>query len=159
MRSVAKSCPTLLWPHGLVPTRLLRPWDFPGKNPGVHCHFLLQGIVPTQGSNLCSPALAGTFFPTEPPGKPGYALAHRLSISNSCLSYRTSFLTHGTRLSQGLKGSICKASSTVPGKHNKHKTNISSFCPASCACILISLGLNFWTHKVSWIDQMIQASS
>ena len=32
-----------LWPHGLQPTRLLRPWDFPGKSTGVGCHFLLQG--------------------------------------------------------------------------------------------------------------------
>ena len=31
-----------LQPHGLQPTRLLCPWDFPGKNTGVGCHFLLQ---------------------------------------------------------------------------------------------------------------------
>jgi len=31
--------------------RLLCPWDFLGKNIGVGCHFLLQGIFPTQGSN------------------------------------------------------------------------------------------------------------
>ena len=36
-----QSCPTLR-PHGLQPTRLLRPWDSPGKNAGVGCHFLLQ---------------------------------------------------------------------------------------------------------------------
>ena len=29
-------------PQGLQPTRLLRPWDFPGKSTGVGCHFLLQ---------------------------------------------------------------------------------------------------------------------
>ena len=29
------------WPHGLQPTRLLRPWDFPGKSTGVGCHCLL----------------------------------------------------------------------------------------------------------------------
>ena len=40
-----------LQPHGLQPTRLLCPWDFPGNSPGVDCHFLLQGIFPTQGSN------------------------------------------------------------------------------------------------------------
>ena len=28
------------------------PWDSPGMNTGVGCHFLLQGIFPTQGSNL-----------------------------------------------------------------------------------------------------------
>ena len=31
-----------VWPHGLQPTRLPRPWDSPGKNTGVGCHFLLQ---------------------------------------------------------------------------------------------------------------------
>ena len=40
-----------LQPHGLQPPRLLCAWDFPGKNTGVGCHFLLQGIFPTQGSN------------------------------------------------------------------------------------------------------------
>ena len=29
-------------PHRLQPTRLLRPWDSPGKNTGAGCHFLLQ---------------------------------------------------------------------------------------------------------------------
>ena len=29
-------------PHGLQPTGLPRPWDSPGKNTGVGCHFLLQ---------------------------------------------------------------------------------------------------------------------
>ena len=42
-----------LRPHGLSPTRLLCPWHFPGKSTGVSCHFLLQGIFPTQGSNPC----------------------------------------------------------------------------------------------------------
>ena len=35
-----------------VATRLLRPWTFPGKSTRVDCHFLLQGIFPTHGSNL-----------------------------------------------------------------------------------------------------------
>ena len=40
-----------LQPHGLYPARLFCPWDFPGKNTGVSCHFLLQGIFPTQELN------------------------------------------------------------------------------------------------------------
>ena len=40
----------LLQPHGLQPARLLCPWDSPGKITGVGCHFLLQGIFPTQPS-------------------------------------------------------------------------------------------------------------
>ena len=68
--SVAKSCPTLLWLHGLHPVRLLCPWDFPGKNTGVSCHFLLQGNLPDPGIKPVSPALTSGFFTSVPPGKP-----------------------------------------------------------------------------------------
>ena len=37
-----QSCPTLCDPIRRQPTRLPRPWDSPGKNTGVGCHFLLQ---------------------------------------------------------------------------------------------------------------------
>ena len=46
------------------------PWDFPGKNTGVGCHL---GDLPhpgTESVSCVSPALAGGFFTTEPPGKP-----------------------------------------------------------------------------------------
>ena len=49
----------------MQPARLLCPRDSPGKNTGVGCHALLQGIFPTQGSNLRpfkSPSLTGGFF-------------------------------------------------------------------------------------------------
>ena len=38
-----QSCPTLR-PHSRQPARLPRPWDSPGKNTGVGCHFLLQCV-------------------------------------------------------------------------------------------------------------------
>ena len=49
--------------------RLLSPWDFPGKNTGVGCRALLQGIFPTQGLNLvayvsCTGSWSG-FFTTS----------------------------------------------------------------------------------------------
>ena len=40
-----------LLPHELWPTRLLCPWNSPGKNTGMDFHFLLQKKVPTQGLN------------------------------------------------------------------------------------------------------------
>ena len=61
--------PNSLRPQGQQPSRLLCPWNFSGKNTGVDCHFLLQGIFWTQGLNSASPALTGRFFTTEPPGK------------------------------------------------------------------------------------------
>ena len=44
-----------LQPHRLQPARLPCPWNSPGKNTGVGCHFLLQGIFLTQGLNLGLP--------------------------------------------------------------------------------------------------------
>ena len=41
---VTQSCPNLCDP-------MVYPWNFPGKNNGVGCNSLLQGIFPTQGSN------------------------------------------------------------------------------------------------------------
>ena len=49
---VAKLWLTLLQAPELQHTKLLYPWNFPGKNIGMGCHFLLQGICPTQVSNL-----------------------------------------------------------------------------------------------------------
>jgi len=40
---------------------VLCPWDSPGKNTGAGCHFLLQGIFPTQELNL-DLLIAGRFF-------------------------------------------------------------------------------------------------
>ena len=42
-----------LQPHGQYPTRLLCPWNVPGKNTRVGCHFFLEGIFLTQGLNPC----------------------------------------------------------------------------------------------------------
>ena len=48
---VAQSCLESLRPHGLQPARLFCLWGFikAGKNTGVSCHTLLQGIFPTHG--------------------------------------------------------------------------------------------------------------
>ena len=48
----AQLCP-ILWPRGQNHTRFLCPWNFSDKSTGMSCHFLLQEIFPTQGSNLC----------------------------------------------------------------------------------------------------------
>ena len=48
---VTQSCPTLCDPIDYSPLGSSVHGDSPGKNTGVGCHALLQGIFPTQGSN------------------------------------------------------------------------------------------------------------
>ena len=74
-----------------TPWRLC-PWDSPVKYTRVSCHFLPQGIFPTQGSNPfpASPTLASRFFATEPPGKPQFKLLFCVCVcvlaAQSCLT-------------------------------------------------------------------------
>ena len=74
-----QSCPTLCDPMDCSPPGSC-PWDFPGKSTGVGCHFLLQGIFVTQGSN---------------PGLLHYRqILYSLSHRGSPLSYKSCFGEH-----------------------------------------------------------------
>ena len=73
------------------PPRLLCPWDSPGKNPGVGCHALLQGIFPTQGSNLHLLRLLHWLADSVPVAPPGKSIHVHLLIKAIVLYCRLSF--------------------------------------------------------------------
>ena len=79
-----------LQPHGMEPARFLCPWDSPGKSTGVGCHALLQGIFPTQGSNLyllCILYRQAGSLPLAQTGNPGREEIHLsccCSVPQSC---------------------------------------------------------------------------
>ena len=96
-----------LQPFGLQHTRLLYPWDFSGKNTGVGCHFLLQGIIPSSGTEPAFPVslvLQADFLPAKPLGKPLYFLkqdqfrTQRFCFQNSSFP----FLPYNLQLIQSL---------------------------------------------------------
>ena len=99
-------------------TRPLCPWDSPGKNTGVGCGALLQGIFPTPGVKplfLKSPALAGVFvFLTTSTTWEAWVLSRfKLQIphwnisflyryiSKTCCCQRPKRMGHHKRSSQG----------------------------------------------------------
>ena len=83
-----------LRPHGLQPTRLLCSRNSPSRNTGVGCHFLLQGLFPTQGSSLGLPHCRHTL----------YQLSHRGSLYlNPCyLNEKTTQIMMVKELGQSL---------------------------------------------------------
>ena len=104
---VTKFCLTHLRPHGLQLTRLLCPWEFPGKNTGMGCHFLLQIIFLTKSSN--PGCLHYRFFTPESPGKPHTYIyltkKHSNKIIMSSIHYQglrgitlNSMSTYGTQI-------------------------------------------------------------
>ena len=68
---VAQSCLTLCDPMDCSPPGSFHPWNFLGKSTGVGCHYLLQGIFPSQGSNQ-GPTLQTDTLPSEPPGNQAF---------------------------------------------------------------------------------------
>ena len=74
----AQLCPTLCYPTECCLPGFSVCEDSPGKNSGVGCHALLQGIFPTQETKPGSPALQVDSLPAELPGKPPDSLAWAL---------------------------------------------------------------------------------
>ena len=64
---VTQSCLTLCKLMDSSPPGSSLPWDSPGKNTGVGCHFLLQGNLPNSGIEPMFPALQADCLPTELP--------------------------------------------------------------------------------------------
>ena len=86
-----------LQPHGLQPTRLLCPWNFPGKNMRGLL-FPFPGHLPDSGMDPESPALAAGVLKTEPPGKPSVALEEESNILDFVLRTQPLFVLLGCSL-------------------------------------------------------------
>ena len=91
-----------LWPRGLNPARVLRPWDSPGKNTGVGCHSLLQGIFPTQGLNPGLPCCRQIFYCMRHQGSPGIRLKFNLHIQVGWFAFLKQLLSQQGLGSLGL---------------------------------------------------------
>ena len=79
---VAESCPILVTIE--EPSRLLCPWDSPGKDTGVGWHFLLQGIFLSPGiepASLVSPALQASSLPLSHRRMPSCLISRRQSYN------------------------------------------------------------------------------
>ena len=79
---VTQSCLTLCNAMDCSPPGSSVHGDSPGKNPGVSCHVLLQGIFPIQESNPGLPSLQADFLPSELPGKPPATKGHLLNCKS-----------------------------------------------------------------------------
>ena len=89
---IAQSCLTLC-DHIDCMTRLLHPWDFPGKKTGVGCPFLLQGIFPTQGLNLGLPLCRQMLYHLSYQESQNIVHKHREKTLDRILPNETSIMT------------------------------------------------------------------
>ena len=78
-------------PHGLQPTRLLHPWDFPGNSPRLGCHCLL----PSVGLRRTKWRTGLYFYPKHTRGEGSFLLSSSAIVLRLPYSKRCYFLYNG----------------------------------------------------------------
>ena len=74
-------------PHRWQPTRLPRPWDSPGKNTGVGCHFLLQCMKVESESEVAQSCLTlGDPMDCSPPGSSVHGILQAKTLEQAAIS-------------------------------------------------------------------------
>ena len=100
-------------PHRRQPTRLPRPWDLPGKNTGVGCHFLLQCMKVKNESEVAQSCLT-----QRPHGLQPTRLLHPWDFPGKSTGVGCHFLLQGIFLTQGLNpGSPALQADSLPLSH------------------------------------------
>ena len=133
--SVAQSCLTLCNPIHCSPLGSSVHGDSPGRNSGVGCHALLQGIFPTQGSR--DSTLQVDSLPSEPPGKP-------MNTGVGSLS-----LLQGIFPTQGSNQSLLHRRQILYQLSYQGSPLIVYFTPYNCfICIFVPLGT--FSYVASW---------
>ena len=90
---VTKSCPALLQPHRLWPTRLLYPWDFPRQEYQSGLPFPSPGDLTNPGIKPASPALQVDSLPLSPQGSRQKS-RHKSKFNRLHFIHRPSFVSH-----------------------------------------------------------------
>ena len=76
-------------PHRWQPTRLPRPWDSPGKNTGVGCHFLLQCMKVKSGSEVTQSCLTlCDSMDCSPPGSSVHGILQARVLEWGAITFR-----------------------------------------------------------------------
>ena len=114
---VAQLWPTICNPMDCSPPGSFFHGDSPGKNTGVGCHALLQGIFPTQGSNPNLPPCRCILYPLSHQGSPPWHI-----IITQSSEFRLTF-THGVVHSGGLDKCIVAATAAAKSLQS---------CPTLC---------------------------
>ena len=131
-------------PHGLQPTRLPCPWDSPGKNTGVGCHFLLQCMKVKSKSEVAQSCLTlSDPMDCSPPGSSIHGIFQARVLEWGAIAF----------FDEGFKSPLHCA---PPHSGSPHTSLGVYFCPASdlnklllyvlsymLCCVTMSVIINF----------------
>ena len=141
-------------PHRRQPTRLPRPWDSPGKNTGVGCHFLLQCMkVNTESEVVQSYPTLSDPMVCSPPGSPVRGIFQARVLEWGAIAFSEWELVDV--ISQGSPqvhdwGPVCPCFKILQGGHPLHKSD-SFFLKNIYFYYFFGCTSSQWQHRASSI--------
>ena len=127
-----------VWPHRRQPTRLHHPWDSPGRNTGLGCHFLLQCMkVKSEGEVTQSYLTPSDLMDCSPPGSSVHGIfqarvlewvSFALSIGQVCIKKKKKNLWWQILNQWKLKRSNLKTLSKTVLKGNVNRPSAGCYC-------------------------------
>ena len=128
-------------PHRRQPTRLPRPWDSPGKNTGVGCHFLLQCMKGKSESEVAQSCLTvSNPMDCSPPGSSIRGIFQARVLEWGAIAFSDSYMTTGIMTAFTTWTFVSKAMSLFL---NRLSSFVTAFLPRN-KCLLIS-----WLQSLS----------
>ena len=148
-----------------VDSRLLCPWDFPGKNTRVGFHFFLQGIFLTQGSKPHLLHWQADSLPLSYQGSPSLSLTSSKSTILICfyLPRVSSVLINGHYLSSGPSFNYCWSFLVVFFASNiSHCSKIYLYEPSLMRSVpwlkTLDSPTTVWKRKWKWSRSVVSHS-
>ena len=129
-------------PHRRQPTRLPRPWDSPGKNTGVGCHFLLQCMkVKSQNEVAQSCPTLRDPMDCSPPGSSVHGIFQARVLAWGAITFSKLFLLCSLKMiSEGTRSNETDTTCDLRQKKCRLIVAIADvyIVPSLCQCAILS---------------------
>ena len=133
-------------PHRWQPTRLLHPWDSPGKNTGVGCHFLLQCMKVKSESEVAQSCPTHS-KPTDrsPPGSSVHGIFQARALEWGAIAFSKDIARENEKLGEEDRQGDRKKEVCIEQKTMWYNINLGlyPFSPNPMACECLKLILEF----------------
>ena len=141
-------------PHRRQPTKLPRPWDSPGKNTGVGCHFLLQCMKVKSQSEVAQscPTLSNP-MDCSPPGSSVHGIFQARVLECGAIAFSITCLVCFYTMTKH----IFRASQWLNGKESTHNAGDAGLIPESGRSLEKGMGIHsrILAWRIPWTEELV----
>ena len=144
-----------VWPHRWQPTRLRRPWDSPGKNTGVGCHFLLQCMKVKSESEVTQscPTLSDP-IDCNLPGSSIHGIFQARVLERSAIAFSDSWWQK-TKVIELFDGEMSVSQPARGQRYSLQKLKTPTYFLYNLLRVIFYFSEQYCNHCFKWINSQI----